>query len=45
MSRWNWPFKTEEERQLVIKYNRRIDREESKQKEKDFFDTLEEAPF
>lgn len=41
MERWNNPFKTYEERQLVIKWNKKRDKIEAEQ----WLDNLEEAPF
>jgi hypothetical protein len=39
--RWNNPFKTPEERKLVVKYFRRIEKDEKQRA----FDELEPAPF
>jgi len=41
IERWLWPFKTEAERALVVKYFRKLE-----QAEKDrLFDLLPDAPF
>lgn len=41
LERWHYPFKTDEERELVIKWNKKHDKE-SKRKQ---MDALEPAPF
>lgn len=39
--RWDNPFKSDAERALVIKWNKKCNRAEKR----DWYDTLEEAPF
>jgi len=39
--RWNNPFKSAAERELVIKWNKK----RGKAEKRDWYDTLEEAPF
>lgn len=41
LSRWHDPFKTDKERELVIRWNKKQDKQEKKQQ----YDQLEEAPF
>jgi hypothetical protein len=41
LERWQWPFKTEAERALVVKYFRKLD----KQEKEVFLDLLPDAPF
>lgn len=43
--RWRAPFKTPEERELVIRFNRKQDRKEAKQSFEAFYSSLPEAPF
>jgi hypothetical protein len=40
--RWDWPFKTQQERALVAKYFKKLERTNAKQK-KDQIHELEEA--
>lgn len=41
LSRWHNPFKTDQERELVIKWNKKQAKQEKKQR----LDEVEEAPF
>ena len=44
-ARWDNPFKTPEERQIVVQYFKRLKRIENQVKWEKMWATLEEAPF